>query len=288
MSGTTRPPRTDTFLLQLIAERDQLHSDSPPMGPNEADTKRIQALTEQIDATIPVTLNGALAMLEFAEDDDDPLITSVVAGLRGIIARPNESPYRLPSRPSTTPIEKLIAVEERVRSMSVRISDAADDFKFWLEKQDQSVHELAADRDYNAAALYKAIAARAFHRFINFRSTAEYHGAELPEYGIAPTEGEAGERYERLVEEWIWEPVTTAAHAMALVQFANCIAADKLMARVGGEGGPVSEETDALHQLIALSAAASWMMPHANREGMTRLRQEEAERPGSTTRLKPD
>jgi hypothetical protein len=87
MSKTVLSARTDDFLLfELIAERDQLHRDTPPMGLCEADLKRIQALAGLIDATIPVTLEGVLAMLEFIADDEESELglTSTTAGLRAI------------------------------------------------------------------------------------------------------------------------------------------------------------------------------------------------------------
>jgi hypothetical protein len=44
-------------------------------------------------------------------------------------------------------LQKMIVVEEQIRSLAVRISDAADNFSFWLEKQEQDVRELAGGVD---------------------------------------------------------------------------------------------------------------------------------------------
>jgi hypothetical protein len=51
----------------------------------------------------------------------------------------------LPS--GTSHLRNAIAIEDRIRSFGVRISDAADDFKFWLGQQDPSVAKLAGGTD---------------------------------------------------------------------------------------------------------------------------------------------
>ena len=43
---------------------------------------------------------------------------------------------------------------------------------------------------------------------------------------------EAIERYKRAVGDWLWERPGTAAAAMALVEFAGAIAADKLLGEI--------------------------------------------------------
>jgi hypothetical protein len=54
---------------------------------------------------------------------------------------------RLPLPQGATKLEKMIAVEEHARDLAIKISDAADLFKFWLDKQNQDVQRLAAGVD---------------------------------------------------------------------------------------------------------------------------------------------
>ena len=51
----------------------------------------------------------------------------------------------------------------------------------------------------------------------------------------------------------------TATAALALVEFAGVISADKLLEEIGDEGPPVAPEVDALHQLVALTGASRWL-----------------------------
>jgi hypothetical protein len=78
---TTTPTRTnDDDLLALIAAFDQLHHDQP----DNPDRQRATALWDQITGTVPATMAGVLAMLEFSDHVTDPLVASAVAGLRAI------------------------------------------------------------------------------------------------------------------------------------------------------------------------------------------------------------
>jgi len=127
--------------------------------------------------------------------------------------------------------------------------------------------ELPAHDDHHAAGLYQAMAARMFCRFLGFRGTAVWYGAEFPaEYMACANEIGAAELYERAVDEWVWQPPSSATATKALIEFAGCISADKLLAEIAGQGGPVYEEMDALHQVIALSAASRWLTGLANAE----------------------
>ena len=73
-----------------------------------------------------------------------------------------EPPY-LPMPPDATPLQIMIEVEERIRTMGTRVSDAADDFKFWLREQGPAVHELVAtvDLTQQVYSLYENISGRA-------------------------------------------------------------------------------------------------------------------------------
>ena len=167
-SITTRKPPSkrspDEKLFALIAQHDQLHRASPPEGLDEAGREHSGAVWDEIAAAVPATIGGVLALLEYADYESDPLVTAAVTGLRPIVEKDNLEHSYVPFPPGTTPLQKLIATEERIRSMASRISDAADVFTFWLDNQDQSVKELAAGMDNLLAetyGLYKRIDDRA-------------------------------------------------------------------------------------------------------------------------------
>ena len=123
---TTTPSRSrtdDEDLIALIAAHEKLHEDGLPAGLGKADRKRASAIFDQIKATIPVTIEGVLAMLEYSDYEDDPLIVAAVAGFRAIVERcALEQPPLL--APGASDVQKLIAVEWRIRSMGIKISDA--------------------------------------------------------------------------------------------------------------------------------------------------------------------
>jgi hypothetical protein len=123
--------------------------------------------------------------------------------------------------------------------------------------------DLPAHDDQHAAGLYQAMAARVLYRFIGFRDTAVFYGAEFPaEYLSWPNAIGPAELYQRAVDEWVSETPKTATATKALIEFAGCLSADK--------------ELDALHQVIALSAAAGWMTELANDEFLTQHKAAEA------------
>jgi hypothetical protein len=124
------------------------------------------------------------------------------------------------------------------------------------------------DHDAHAAGLYQAIALRFYRRYADARRHAEFRGEDLPDAEPLPTEREVGERYERVVDEWIWEPPATLDAVCALVEFANVVAADRVVAVALREQDP--DETDAFHQTIALGAAAAWLDRAARDEWLDR------------------
>jgi len=128
------------------------------------------------------------------------------------------------------------------------------------------------DHDKQAAGLYRAIASRFYSGYVVARHHAEFLGEDLPDAEPLMTEAEAGMRYQRAVDEWVSEPPATIDAVCALVEFANVIAADKIVAEALREQGPVSDEKDALHQTLALGAAAEWLTGLASNEWLDRRR----------------
>jgi len=85
------------------------------------------------------------------------------------------------------------------------------------------------------------------------------------------TQLEASERYQEAVAEWVLgERPETADAVLALTEFVGVIAADKLVGDALREVGPVSEEKDALHQIIAFEAIGEWLSGPAQREWLDR------------------
>jgi len=83
-----------------------------------------------------------------------------------------EPPLYLPMPPDATPLQIMIEVEERVRSMGIRISDAADGFKFWLKEQGSAVHELVATVDLTQVySLYEKISGKADRLYDKIHAT---------------------------------------------------------------------------------------------------------------------
>lgn len=128
------------------------------------------------------------------------------------------------------------------------------------------------DHDQHAAGLYQAIALRFYARYVDARHLAEFRGEDLPGAEPLLTQAEASERYKLAVDEWVYESPSTIDAVLALIEFAGVVAADKLVGEVLRESGPVSDEKDALHQTIALSAAAEWINNLATHEWLDRRR----------------
>lgn len=135
-------PKNDDDLLAKIAEFQRIAE-----APNLKSTKRFNELNAEIQDTIPSTLAGVLALLEFSDFESDEAQLSAVKGLRDIVAKcALQEPPVLP--PNASVLQKLIVVEWRIRSMSVKISDSADDLKSWLRDQDEGIKQLAANIDF--------------------------------------------------------------------------------------------------------------------------------------------
>jgi hypothetical protein len=76
----------------------------------------------------------------------------------------------------------------------------------------------------------------------------------------------ASERYQEAVAEWVSQRPETADAVLALTEFVGVVAADKLVGEALRESGPVSDEKDALHQVIAINAIGDWLAGRALRE----------------------
>jgi hypothetical protein len=115
------------------------------------------------------------------------------------------------------------------------------------------------DHDRQAAGMYQAIALRFHARYIEARILADFCGEDIQGAEPLPTSADAGDRYQRAVDEWLSEEPSTPAAVLSLVEFAAVIAADRFAGQAMRDPGPVSEETDAFHQVVALNAVGEWL-----------------------------
>ena len=123
--------------------------------------------------------------------------------------------------------------------------------------------------DPHAAGIYRAIALRFYSRYVEARDSAKFRGGDLPDHGRRPTQSEADERYNAAVEDCIVEAPHSADAALALVEFAGILAADRLIAEITLQ--PVNDERDAYHQALALANAAGWL----NRRALNELAEQQ-------------
>jgi len=109
------------------------------------------------------------------------------------------------------------------------------------------------------AGIYQAIALRFYCRYVQMRHSAEHYGADLTAtHGRLPSEREANDQYTAAIEEWLWEHPQSATAALALVEFAGVITADRFLGEVLRDQ-VMAEERDAFCQTVALSTAAEWL-----------------------------
>jgi hypothetical protein len=131
--------------------------------------------------------------------------------------------------------------------------------------------------DKHAADIYRAIALRFYCRYVDMRHSAENCGADQTgSHGRLPTGLEASEQYTAALEERLWEPPETATAALARVEFAGVITADRFLGEVLRDQ-VMAEERDAFYQTVALANAAGWINKLAMRELWKRLHGEEGE-----------
>ena len=123
-------------------------------------------------------------------------------------------------------------------------------------------HKPNPDHDRQAAGLYQAIALRFYCRYVDARHQAKFCGEDVQGAEPLLTQAEASRRYRCAVDEWLGEDPSTPDAILAFVEFAAVIAADKFVGEAVRDSGPVSDETDALHQNRALSAVGEWFNQH--------------------------
>jgi hypothetical protein len=113
--------------------------------------------------------------------------------------------------------------------------------------------------DRHAADIYRAIALRFYCRYVDMRHSAENYGADLTaSHGRLPTERDASNQYTNALEERLWEQPESAAAALALVEFAGVVTADRFLGEVLRDQ-VMAEERDAFYQTIALANVAGWI-----------------------------
>jgi hypothetical protein len=108
------------------------------------------------------------------------------------------------------------------------------------------------------------------------RDSAEHYGADLSDHGKLPTARDAADQYTASVERWLWEAPASATAALALVEFAGVITADRFLGEVLRDQ-VIAEERDAFYQTIALSTAAEWINKLALNELVERSRGEKGD-----------
>jgi len=86
--------------------------------------------------------------------------------------------------------------------------------------------------DRHTAGIYRAIALRFYCRYVDMRDSAENCGGDLTDHGKLPTARDVTDQYTAAIEEWLWEAPASATAALALVEFAGVITADRLLGEV--------------------------------------------------------
>src|SRR3981081_4392419 len=126
--------------------------------------------------------------------------------------------------------------------------------------------------DRHAADIYRAIALRFYCRYVDMRHSAEHYGADLTaSHGKLPTARDAADQYTDDLAERLWEPPQSATAALALVEFAGVVTADRFLGEVLRDQ-VMAEERDAFYQTVALSTAAQWLNRLAMNELVERSR----------------
>jgi len=115
------------------------------------------------------------------------------------------------------------------------------------------------DHDMHAAEIYRAIALRFHARYMGARACAAHRGGDLPDAEPLLTQAKTSERYQHAAWGCVIESANSAGAALALVEFAAVIAADRLAGEALREHGPACEEMDAFHQVVALANAGAWL-----------------------------
>ena len=120
--------------------------------------------------------------------------------------------------------------------------------------------------DRHAADIYRAIALRFYCRYVGMRHSAEHVGADLTaSHGRLPPERDASDQYTDALEERLWEPPQSATAALALVEFAGVVTADRFLGEVLRDQ-VMAEERDAFYQTVAIANVAAWINKLAMQE----------------------
>jgi hypothetical protein len=125
--------------------------------------------------------------------------------------------------------------------------------------------------DRHTAGIYRAMALRFYCRYVDMRDSAENCGGDLPDHGKLPTARDVTDQYTAAIEEWLWEAPASATAALALVEFAGVITADRLLGEVLRDQ-ILAEERDAFYQTVALSTVVQWLNKLALNELVERSR----------------
>src|SRR5947208_2393698 len=131
-------------------------------------------------------------------------------------------------------------------------------------------------KDQQVAGIYRAMALRFYSRYAEMRDHAEGQGGDLSGYGSRPTQRDADERYAAAVEDMIGETPDSTEAALALVEFAGILAADRFVGTITNE--PINDERDAYHQSRALADVARWINSRLYDELVEQERRKKAER----------
>ena len=119
--------------------------------------------------------------------------------------------------------------------------------------------------DRHAAGVYRAIALRFYCRYVDMRDSAESFGGDVANHGPLPTSRDAVDQYVAAVDEWLFESPDSATAALALVEFAGVITADRFLGEVLRDQIMI-EERDAFYQTVVLSTVGEWLNRLALRE----------------------
>jgi hypothetical protein len=127
--------------------------------------------------------------------------------------------------------------------------------------------------DAHSAEIYRAIALRFHARYMDARAHAEFRGGDLPGAEPLLNQAETSKRYQTAAWDSVIETADSADAALALVEFAAVIAADRLVGEaLRDHTGPACEEMDAFHQVVALANAGEWLNNLAMAEWLDRRR----------------
>lgn len=106
-----------------------------------------------------------------------------------------------------------------------------------------------------AAGLSRALALRHKMQAAIFEADAESHGATIgPD--VSPNLAELMCSYRELAIEWATEPARTALDAVALIEFAGQVVADRMRERMTCS---TDVSDDDFYAIVALAGAAEWL-----------------------------